>query len=524
MRSYTPSKDRKTALEDTEYSILKRQEMAASESGVPITPNSNPYGAQGYVPEILNHEGHHGDSGSDSDVINGYATIGRLSDEISKIRFTSRLNFTYDYAESYLPNKTVKYYVSGFADMENATRKIFDLAGDLLGFKAQETNVEDHATIRVNRTITNQSYATFPGKERLLEENFDFATDTEIGISYLAQGFSAGQKGWDNILHEVAHSLGLFHVLSYFDDDFNELEYKNNSEQLTVMSYNASPFIPGSSVDLKPATFMVADLYAFDLAYAKQGLGTKKAFTGNTVWGFNTTISQNENAIWHEWAEGSNAANGLYALADGGGIDTLDVSGWNNNTRIDLRPSEAGATTPSYSNLNGKVANLHIAVGTIIENAKGGAGNEVIFGNDADNKIWGGGGNDIIRTGKGHDRVYGEGGNDTLFSWYGKNYLHGGAGDDELVVKKSYRSVLVGGEDDDIFRFTQSAKRKVYIKDFTQGEDKIHLGAYVDRFSELKISSVGASGQSSRIDLEDRTTIFVQNMRADDFTAEDFIL
>jgi serralysin len=58
--------------------------------------------------------------------------------------------------------------------------------------------------------------------------------------------------------------------------------------------------------------------------------------------------------------------------------------------------------------------NVGIAYGTIIENAVGGGGNDIIIGNTASNKIWGGAGNDIIAAGAGIDYVWGGAGADTF--------------------------------------------------------------------------------------------------------------
>ncbi len=59
--------------------------------------------------------------------------------------------------------------------------------------------------------------------------------------------------------------------------------------------------------------------------------------------------------------------------------------------------------------------NVSIAYRAIIENAKGGSGNDVIFGNAAANTIYGGAGNDQINGRTGADKMYGGSGDDIYF-------------------------------------------------------------------------------------------------------------
>ena len=79
----------------------------------------------------------------------------------------------------------------------------------------------------------------------------------------------------------------------------------------------------------------------------------------------------------------------VIAIWDAGGIDTLDLSGAGNDVRLDL---EMGA----FSDVAGMTRNVAIAHGTLIENAIGGSGDDVIVGNEADNVLHGGDGDDEL--------------------------------------------------------------------------------------------------------------------------------
>ncbi|MBB4312975.1 FG-GAP-like repeat-containing protein [Roseospira marina] len=71
----------------------------------------------------------------------------------------------------------------------------------------------------------------------------------------------------------------------------------------------------------------------------------------------------------------------------------------------------------------------------------GGAGRNVVTGDDSaqiivlgaeDDILYGGGGDDVIGSEGGNDRLYGDAGNDTVFGGEGDDILNGGAGDDVL--------------------------------------------------------------------------------------------
>lgn len=70
---------------------------------------------------------------------------------------------------------------------------------------------------------------------------------------------------------------------------------------------------------------------------------------------------------------------------------------------------------------------------TTIRPVNGGAGDDVIIGNDLANVISGGSGNDTLSGGGGDDVLNGDAGNDLLDGGAGNDYVSGGAGDDVLV-------------------------------------------------------------------------------------------
>ena len=112
----------------------------------------------------------------------------------------------------------------------------------------------------------------------------------------------------------------------------------------------------------------------------------------DTVYGFNSNTGKPETSLT------SPTDRPGFSVHDKQGNDTLDFSGFAQNQRINLTPD-------SRSSVGGLTNNVHISAQTLIENAKGGTGNDRITGNSADNVLTGGGGADIL-TGNGGSNTF----------------------------------------------------------------------------------------------------------------------
>ena len=95
----------------------------------------------------------------------------------------------------------------------------------------------------------------------------------------------------------------------------------------------------------------------------------------------------------------------IETIWDGGGIDTIDLSDLSNTN--DLSLIEGSYSTLKYDVNWQKNNNLAIAFDTVIENAIGGKGNDLITGNKYNNNLDGGPGDDEITPGPGNDTVIG---------------------------------------------------------------------------------------------------------------------
>ena len=123
---------------------------------------------------------------------------------------------------------------------------------------------------------------------------------------------------------------------------------------------------------------MLHDVYVIQLIYGANG--TTRA--GDTVYGFNSTADR-------DVFDFSDTDHPIVTIWDGGGNDTLDLSGYSSNAVIDLNDGE-------YSSAGALTLNIAIAFDAMIENAVGGAGNDQIRGQELANMLDGGDGNDRV--------------------------------------------------------------------------------------------------------------------------------
>ena len=230
------------------------------------------------------------------------------------------------------------------------------------GFDAVSLGIFPDSAV-ANLLISGAGYnrTTYPHPEGdVFFDNFAPFIFTNVG---------SGGRGFEFFLHELGHALGLKHP---HDDGSNDrpnfaslgLSGYDNTHY-TVMSYN--DYLNGYA-----ATPMLFDIAAIQSIY-----GANMSYhTGNDIY----RLLFWSNTIW-----------------DAGGIDTLDASNMNSNVTIDLRE---GMLSNVFGNSNAVTA---IAYGVTIENAIGTFGNDMIFGNGADNNIDGGGGIDTMTGGLGSD-------------------------------------------------------------------------------------------------------------------------
>lgn len=189
------------------------------------------------------------------------------------------------------------------------------------------------------------------------------------------------------VVHEIGHALGLAHTGDYDGSlSASQWNHAQDSKAHSVMSYFSAEKSGKNHGGLHPGSPMMDDISAIQALYGVN----RQIRQDNTTYGFNSNSQRDYYTL------NSNRDTAVFCIWDGGGNDTLDVSGYRSNQTINLK---AG----SYSDVGGLRGNVSIARGVVMENAIGGSGDDALIGNDADNRLTGGAGGDRLRGGGGAD-------------------------------------------------------------------------------------------------------------------------
>lgn len=291
----------------------------------------------------------------------------------------------------------------------------------------------------------------------------------DVWLSDVIYDYSAPQVGnYENItvVHELGHTLGLEHA--HDGSVYGTVPAAYDAMEYTVMTYRS--YVGASTSRYSNETwgyaqsFMMLDIAALQHMYGAD-------------------FSTNSGATTYSWdpANGDTLVNGGVGLSpggnrifatiwDGGGTDTYDLSAYATDLSIDLEPGASSvfesaqlARLGSGQYASGNIYNALLYQGdlrSLIENAIGGDGDDLLSGNQADNRLEGGlgwdtlsgkGGDDLLYGQKGRDMLLGGGGDDNLLAGVGKDTLKGGLGEDRLFGSSGDDTLRGGGSDDDLF-------------------------------------------------------------------------
>jgi serralysin len=389
------------------------------------------------------------DSGMSQDVSDGVITYAFLDQ-----RHATGLNNSPYYGEGrgYTPFTAAQQAAARIAinNWDELIAARFVEAADQPGASGWAQNTAD---ILLANTYTGpaQAWAYFPGYGQPYTRVAGDVWVADPRFNTSNAQLDPGFYGLHTMNHELGHSLGLDHPGNYnFGDDSDndgvadpityegDAFYFQDNHQYTIMSYFDSFEAGNDQIDwnlmrfVYPSTPMVHDIAVIQAKYGAD-LTTR---TGDTTYGFNATADVTNEAMRFE----DNEMITIFSIWDAGGIDTLDLSGYNSNSVIDLRPggyTSAGGPgeqlTLAEINANNAAAglgsrsaaydlyfggraganegipwseivdtdfvmdnNIGIAYGAVIENAIGGGGNDQINGNAANNRLTGGGGADTF--------------------------------------------------------------------------------------------------------------------------------
>ncbi len=220
------------------------------------------------------------------------------------------------------------------------------------------TEASDPATADIvfgmnNQNGTSAGYANPPNQSGSHQQYLFLASDQSTNSN-----FSNGSYGWETLVHEIGHTLGLKHPGNYNAGGGGApgpfLSKTDDNRRNTVMSY----FQP-ARVSANPQTLMAYDIAALQYLY-----------------GANTNPTDTEALSAHQKTTFTDAWTGLESLWTPTG-GTIDASATTRNNIVDLRE---GAFSSIAIGADAKANNnVSLAYGSHIDAAKGGSGTDAFY-------------------------------------------------------------------------------------------------------------------------------------------------
>lgn len=248
------------------------------------------------------------------------------------------------------------------------------------------------------------------------------------------------------LMHELGHAMGLKHVIeSSGGVSGMAASYDRDSAEFSLLNGRHAPArTTGWPYEGNYAqSFMMNDIAALQQLYGAD-------FTTNaddSVYTFSATTGEMFINGVGQGAPTKNSYTGkpniFLTVWDGGGVDAYDYSNFSNDQSIDLAPgswsmfssaqraqltSSRDPELKDFIYARGNVYNAWQYKGdprSLIENANGGAGNDVMNGNQIANVLNGNAGNDTLIGQGGNDTLFGGDGNDTLYGDFMPNRMSG---------------------------------------------------------------------------------------------------
>ncbi|SJM93987.1 hypothetical protein CRENPOLYSF2_370067 [Crenothrix polyspora] len=352
-----------------------------------------------------------------------------------------------------------------------AARTIMDYAAKITGIHFIETtngNAADFHFATSNlpaNSVAGLCQTTYAYSYNANNTVVDYQADAYIYLDNVEFAYennkpNIGTGGYETLLHEVGHGLGLKHS---FEGSY-KLPVNQDNTNNTLMSYHA--------VGAPKTTFQPYDLAALKWIYGGDGLAGKGHYLANAAPTANAqkiSLQEDRAYTFKVGSFGFRDLNGgdslqeiqISSLPKNGmlkfnntpvKVDQIITASALDNGDLDFVPA-ANAHGNDYAKFTFKVSDgmafsntsykMTITVASVRDdlNLKGSAANDKLVGDRIDANS-----NDNLSGLSGNDTLRGLGGNDTLLGGKGNDFLVGGAGKD----------ILVGGLGKDTYDLTET--------------------------------------------------------------------
>ncbi len=225
-----------------------------------------------------------------------------------------------------------------------------------------------------------------------------------------------GDYGWQTLLHEIGHTLGLKHPGPYNAGGGKAagpyLSTADDNHRTTIMSYKSTPDSTNwkslgngsyTTTGLNPATYMPLDILALQFLYGKNTSAASTTDDSRRLSDYQTTTFNSD------WL-------GMQTLASGVEGLSINASGIGASNIFDLRPGAfssvnikdasynsgigAGRNPQTFFNLN----NVGLAYSSSVSSVLGGKGTDIVYVGRSNVVIDGGDGNGkVVLFGKAAD-------------------------------------------------------------------------------------------------------------------------
>jgi hypothetical protein len=281
--------------------------------------------------------------------------------------FRTTINYTFDMSSGTQSGVTT---ASAFNTTQMAAaRSILSYVHQLTGIVFQETANGSTADLHfADRDLSylgantagvcssNSSYGTIGSSlASYSAQAYVYLDNRPSSASYLSiQNPSAGNFGYEDLLHEIGHALGLKHPFETTSDNFAKLDSSQDKTSNTVMSYTSTPNVYYS-------TFQGYDIAALDWLYGKDGLGGNWGVGTNGTYWDGTSGNETFTFAWTP----SNGYN--YSVQGLGGTDTVALSVPRSSVLVSFDGTWltlAGATGSNKMYIASDVENVQFSDGT----------------------------------------------------------------------------------------------------------------------------------------------------------------